>query len=56
MFALFLPPVVGFVIGILGVGAGVAVHSVALSTAGALCLIVGGARWLRQRNKGGAAR
>jgi hypothetical protein len=53
---LFIPPVIQAVIGVVVLGAGVALHSVILDAVGGLGLVVGGARWLRKRRNGGAAR
>lgn len=54
MFAIFLPPLVAVIFGVVGLGAGIAVHSVLLAATGALCLVIGGARWLRKRSQGAA--
>jgi hypothetical protein len=56
MLLFFIPPVIQTVIGIAVLGAGVALHSVILDAIGCLSLVVGGARWLRKRRNGGAAR
>jgi hypothetical protein len=52
---LFLPPVVQALIGIALLAAGVASHLVILDVIGCVGIVVGGYRWLRKRNGGGAA-
>jgi hypothetical protein len=51
---LFLPPLVGVLIGLALLVAGVAAHIVILEVVGGVGIVVGGYRWLRKRN-GGAA-
>jgi threonine/homoserine/homoserine lactone efflux protein len=52
---LFLPPVVGVLIGLALLVAGVAAHIVILEVVGGVVLVAGGYRWLRKRRDGGAA-
>lgn len=52
MIALFLPPVVQVLIGVVALGAGVATHLVILDVIGGLGIAVGGYRWLRKRSGG----
>lgn len=55
MFLFFFPPVVQALIGVAILGAGVATHLAILDAIGCLAIAVGGYRWLRKRNSGGAA-
>jgi hypothetical protein len=56
MFLFLIPPVIQTVIGVAVLGAGLATHIVILDVIGCLGLVTGGARWLRKRRNGGAAR
>ena len=52
----FLPPIVQVLIGAGLLAAGVAAHLVILDAIGGVAIVLGGYRWLRKRNNGGAAR
>ena len=52
----FFPPVVQILGGIVILVIGVAMHTVIIAAIGGLALVLGGARWLRKRRDGGAAR
>ena len=53
---LFIPPLIQAVLGIVILGAGIALHNVIVGALGCLSLVVGGARWLRKRRDGGTTR
>jgi hypothetical protein len=52
---LFFPPLIQVLIGAGLLAAGVAVHNVILGALGCLGLVVGGARWLRNRGGSGGS-